>query len=147
MKKILVSLSILLTGGLSSAFANHDPEPGQQVLDVFKREFAAAQNVTWNKQDEFDKATFLLGDSWVVAYYNTNGELEGCARDILFKQLPLAVMTAVDKRYANADINMVREISNINGTCYSLVVEAKSKKYKIKVDASGNINEVERIKK
>ena len=132
MKKILVSLSLVLTGVLASAFASNDPEPDQQVLDVFKKEFAAAQHVTWNKQDEFDKATFLLGDSWVVAYFNPNGELEGCLRDILFEQVPLAVMRTVEKHFANADVRTVREISNMNGTSYSFLLEAKSKNTKSK---------------
>ena len=89
MKKIFVSFSLLLTAGLSSAFANSDPDPDQKVLDAFKTEFASAENVTWNKQDEYDKATFILAGRRTVAYFNPEGQLEGCAREISFDQFRL----------------------------------------------------------
>jgi len=146
MKKMFVSVSLLLTAGLSAVFAA-GPNPDQEVLDLFKKEFSAAQHVTWNKQDNYDKATFKLGGSWVIAYFNPAGQLEGCARDIFFDQLPLAVMSAVDKRFAEATIINVREITNIDGTSYRLTLEKNNKKYKVKVDTSGNISEVDRLAK
>lgn len=147
MKKIIVSLSLLLTAGLTMVFANGAPAPNEQVLASFKKEFSAAQEVSWKKQDNYDKATFLLGASWVVAYFSPVGQLEGCARDIFFDQLPLAVMSAIDKRFIAAEIINVREITNVDGTHYRLTLEAKSKKYKVKVDSSGNINEVDKLAK
>jgi hypothetical protein len=146
MKKMFVSASLLLTAGLTAVFAA-GPNPDQQVLDLFKKEFSAAQHVTWNKQDNYDKATFQLGGSWVIAYFNPAGQLEGCARDIFFDQLPLAVMSAVDKRFAEATIINVREITNVDGTSYRLTLEKNNKKYKVKVDTSGNISEVDRLSK
>ncbi|MDZ4807588.1 MAG: hypothetical protein SGI96_04900 [Bacteroidota bacterium] len=147
MKKIIISFSLLLSAGLTTVFANDAPTPNEQVLASFKKEFASAQDVRWNKQDNYDKATFLLGASWVVAYFNPAGPLEGCARDIFFNQLPLAVMAAIDKRFAAAVIINVREITNVDGTHYRLILEAKNKKLKVKVDSSGNINEVDKVAK
>jgi len=146
MKKMFVSVSLLLTAGLPAVFAA-GPNPDKQVLDLFKKEFSAAQHVTWNKLDNYDKATFKLGGSWVIAYFNPAGQLEGCARDIFFDQLPLAVMSAVDKRFAEATIINVREITNVDGTSYRLTLEKNNKKYKVKVDTSGNISEVDRLAK
>ena len=146
MKKIIISFSLLLTTAVT-LFANEAATPNEQVLASFKKEFSAAQDVSWNKQDNFDKATFLLGASWVVAYFSPAGQLEGCARDIFFDQLPLAVMSAIDKRFIAAEIINVREITNGDGTHYHLTLEAKSKKYKVKVDSSGNINEVDKLAK
>lgn len=145
MKKIFVSFSLLLTAGLSSAFANSDPDPDQKVLDAFKTEFASAENVIWNKQDEYDKATFILAGRRTVAYFNPEGQLEGCAREISFDQLPLAVMTAVDRRFAEKDILSVLEVSNSEGTNYKVTVKTKTRKYKVKVDSAGNITEVSKL--
>ncbi len=147
MKKIIISFSLLLTACLTAVFANNAVTPNEKILASFKKEFSTAQDVTWNKQDNFDKATFLLGASWVIAYFNPAGQLEGCARDILFDQLPLAVMTAINKRFTAAEIINVREITNGDGTHYRLALEAKNKKYKVKVDSSGNINEVDKLAK
>jgi hypothetical protein len=147
MKKIIFSLSMLLTAGLSTVFASNGIEPKQQVLELFKKEFAGAQNVTWEKQDEFDKAVFTLAGTRAIAYFNGSGELEGSVRDIFFNQLPLAVMTAVDKRFVNAEYYDVREITNASGTSYRLTLESNNKKYKVRVDSAGNMNEVEKLTK
>jgi len=145
MKKIFVSLTLLLTAGLSAVFANTDPNPDQEVLNLFKEKFTASQNVTWSKQGDYDKATFLISGSWVTAYFNPDGQLEGYTRNLSYDQLPLAVMTAVDKRFEKSDVFTVREISNEEGTHYVLTLKAKNVVYKIKLDPSGSFNEVEKL--
>lgn len=145
MKKMILSLSLLLTAGLSAVFANKDPEPGQEVLDLFKKEFSSAEQVKWSRQGEYDKATFVLGGRRTIAYFNADGELEGSIRDLFYDQLPLTVMTAVDKRFADADIIDVREINNTEGTHYKIRLTAKNKKYSVKVQPTGNILDVEKL--
>lgn len=145
MKKIIVSFSLLLTAGLSSAFASDDVNPDQKVLANFKNEFATAQNVSWEKQGEYDKASFVLAGRRVIAFFNPAGELEGSMRDIFFDQLPLAVMTAVDKKYVDAIIIDVREISNADGTNYRIRLESKGKRLSIRVGPDGNIDDVEKL--
>ncbi len=135
----------LITVGLS--FANDGAEPGQEVLSQFKKEFSSAESVKWDKQDEFDKATFVLGGRRVVAYFNEQGQLEGSVRDLFFDQLPLAVMSAVDKRFADYVVLDVREITNSDGTNYRLTIETKNRRYKIKISPSGSVNEMEKVKK
>jgi hypothetical protein len=147
MKKIIVSFSFLLVAGISTAFATADPGPDQKTIDVFKKEFTAAENVTWGKQGDYDKATFLLLGRRVIAWFNASNELEGCVRDIFFDQLPLSVMKAVDKRFADADVLTVREINNTEGTSYRLILEVKNKRYSVKVGSAGNIDTVEKIVK
>ena len=137
---------LLLSTGLTTVFANETIEPSQLVLNQFKKEFSTAENVKWDKQDDYDKATFVLMGRRVIAYFNSLGQLEGCMRDIFFDQLPLAVMTAIDKRFAAAEVTDVSEISNGEGTSYRIRLYSKNKKYSVKVGANGNINEVEKIK-
>lgn len=147
MKKIIILFSLLLTAGLSTVFANPDPTPDEQVLNLFKKEFATAQNVAWSRQDDYEKATFLLMGHRVIAYFNQTGQLEGCIRDVFFDQLPLTVMTAVDRRFADAEITNVREVTNNDGTNYRIFLETKNKKYRIKVSSGGSIDEVEKLTK
>ena len=142
---MFVSVSAMLIAMMSFA-VGVSPEPTAAVLDEFKKEFAAAENVSWDKQEEFDKATFTLAGRRVVAYFNESGKLEGSIRDLLFDQLPLAVMTAVDKKYGSTGILDVREVSNPEGTSYRLTVETKSRKIRIKVSPDGSIAVLERLK-
>jgi hypothetical protein len=148
MKKIILSLSLLLSAGLSAVFAATDPNPDEQVLNLFKKEFTAAENVVWSRQGDYDKATFLLAGYRVVAWFNPQTtQLEGSIREIFFDQLPLTVMTAVDRRFPEAEISNVKEITNSDGTSYRIRLDAKNKKYTIKVGSAGNISEVEKLTK
>jgi len=147
MKKIIVSLSLLLTAGLVSAIANPGPDPAQKVLAGFKNEFPTAQYVTWTTMDEFDKAVFVLAGRRVIAYFSKEGELQGSVRDIFFDHLPLTVMNAVNRRYVNAVIFEVREINNIEGTSYKMTLEFKNRKYNIRVRPDGSISDVVKLRK
>lgn len=148
MKKIFVSLSLLLAVAGSTAFANViiiDPNPG--VAEVFKKEFAGAENVTWSRQDDYQKATFVLAGHRVIAYFNEENEFAGCIRDILYDQLPLIVTKAIDKKFPGAEMLDVREITNNDGTSYLLRADWNNKKYKVKITSDGNITDVEKLKK
>ena len=147
MKKIILSLSVLATAGLSAVYASNDPDPDQEVLELFKKEFSSAQHVSWSRQGDYDKATFVLAGRRAIAYFNPDGELEGSARDLFYDQLPLVVMSAVDKRFADAEVIEVREINNAEGTHYRIRLTAKNKKYNVKVNSSGSISEVEKLVK
>jgi hypothetical protein len=145
MKKIFVSLSILLTAATAFAHTTTLPDPG--VEEVFKKEFAGAQHVTWSQQDDYQKATFILGGYRVVAYFNEENEFAGCIRNILYDQLPLIVTKTVDKKYPGADLLEISEITNGDGTAYLLRVQTNNKKLKVKITSDGNITEIEKLKK
>ena len=145
MKKFIVTMSLVLTAGLFIAYANPDPDPTKKVLDGFKKEFPAAQHVSWTSQAEFDKAIFVMAGRRVIAYFTKEGELEGTVRDIFFDQLPLTVMSAVDKRYDKAIVIEVREINNAEGTTYKMRLELKDRKLSITVSPDGTILNVKKL--
>jgi len=147
MKKIFVSLTLLLTAAASTAFANivTDPDPG--VEEVFKKEFAGAENVTWSQQENYQKATFILGGHRVVAYFNEENEFAGCIRNILYDQLPLIVTKTIDQKFPGAEMQEIREITNSDGTSYLIRVDVNNKKLKVKITSDGNITEIEKLKK
>ena len=148
MKKIILIASLLFTAGASAVFANNDPQPDEEVLNLFKKEFTAAENVIWSRQGDYDKATFLLAGHRVVAWFNPQTtQLEGCIREIFFDQLPLTVMTAIDRKFARAEISNVKEINNTEGTSYKVLLESNKKKYSVKVSSDGNIDEVQKLTK
>ena len=147
MKKIFVSLSLLLTAAVSTAFAGIVTRTDPGVEEVFKQEFARAENVNWSQQDNYQKATFVLAGHRVIAYFNEENELAGCIRDIMYDQLPLIVTKAIDKRFPGADMQEVREITNSDGTSYLVRAEVNNKKYKVKITSDGNLTGIEKLKK
>lgn len=147
MKKIFLSLSLIMTVVASTAFANEVTEPSPGLQEIFKQEFPGAQNVSWSKQDGYQKVTFILGGRRSLAFFDSNNELAGSVRDLFYDQLPLRVMSTADKKFPEADFTEVREINNADGTTYMLIAESNNKKYKVKISSSGSISELERVNK
>jgi hypothetical protein len=146
MKKLLVSLSLVLTLGLTSAFAqgiNSDP----RVEKLFAREFAGAENVKWIKLDDgYQKATFVFAGVGTEAYYSPDAELLGTMRNLFYTQLPLAVMQAVTNQFAKGVIIEIREITNNEGINYKVRLEQKTKKYDLRLNNRGEIIAINKIK-
>jgi len=147
MKKIFVSLSLMVTLGLATVHANDNVDVNYKIKESFKKEFAGATSVKWAKDKEFQTATFIFYDHLVMAYFDTNGELLGSARDIAFYELPMAVINSIDKNFAAFDFMEVLEISNAEGTFYRITIENEHKRYNIKLDAGGNLLRTTRVKK
>jgi hypothetical protein len=146
MKKLFLSLSLMLTVA-GTVLAHDKTNVNEQVEAAFKKEFPGASLIEWNKPGEFYKATFMLWDHRTEAYFTEDGQLQGSMRSLFYNQLPLAVMTAIDKRFEGADILDVNEINSTGGTTYSLLLEVNNKKYRVKADASAGITEVKKVKK
>ena len=147
MKKICLSLSFMLAIAFTSIAANDPAEISKEVQAAFKKEFPGSEVLNWNTVGEFSRATFLLGGNRIDAYFSEDGHLQGSVRTLFFSQLPLATMTAVDKRYPAADVIEVYEITNDEGTAYRITLESQEKRLRVKVDANGNITQSEKMKK
>jgi hypothetical protein len=146
-KTIILSLSLIMTVGVTGALANNRITVSEQVQQSFDKEFTGAEAVNWNDAGEYLKASFVLLGHRTEAYFNKDGELKGCVRDVFFDQLPLSVMNSLDRRFANAGIEQVREITNAEGTSYVLNLEYKDIKYQANVSAGGYISGVDRERK
>ena len=146
MKRIFLSLSLMLTIA-ATTFASNELNVTDQVRQSFKKEFARAEYVTWSDMGTYFKATFILGGHRAEAYFNTDGEFAGSVRDLFYDQLPLAVMKSVDSRYTAASILDVREVASADEITYRVTLEADGTKYRVKVNAGGNITGTEKVKK
>ncbi len=140
-------MSLLMTVAASTALAHNKNRTGPGIEEVFNQEFAGAENVSWSRQDNYQKATFILAGHRMIAYFNEDNELAGCIRDIFYDQLPLMVMQAIDKKFPKADMQEVREITNADGTSYLLRVDHNNKKYKVKVSTTGSFTDIEKLEK
>ena len=146
MKKIILSLSLLLTTGVSVVLAAAEPKTDPRVQELFKKEFAGAESVQWSTIGDYEKVSFVLGGHRAEAYFTSEGELAGSVRDLFYDQLPLAVMKAVDNRFEGAGILDVREIANSEGTSYKLIIEKKNKKYNLSLSSNGDFIEKRQIR-
>lgn len=147
MKKILLMLPLVFAATMMSSFAsetNADP----QALATFNKQFAGAENVSWHaERDGMHRASFTWAGYRSEAYFSATGEFLGAARGLSYQQLPLAVIRGINKRFSNASVLELREISNELGTSYSILLEHASRRVQVKMNVDGGVEEVERIKK
>lgn len=147
MKRILVSLLVMLTVGVTAVFADDEPGVSKKVKESFKREFAEAKSVKWSNQGDYQVVTFVFDDQRAVAYYNTeSGELDGTARYLMFSQLPLTVMRSFDKKFDRTAFISALEVSNAEGNFYRIIVVTQNKTYSVKVTADGYIQGMVKLK-
>ena len=127
MKKILFVCGLLVTMGISSAFAN-EVKISPRVLESFKTEFSNAQNVEWQAGDNYYRAAFTMNEQRVFAYYNLEGELVSIARYISSLQLPIILFSNLKNDYSKYWISDLFEVSNSEGLHYYVTLETADTK-------------------
>lgn len=146
MKKIIVTLFAFLTIGIAATVANEEPAVDPKILSAFQKEFSFAQNVKWQIKGELAQVNFSVNDQGFIAWYNSNAELVGTARNILYMQLPLSVIRTLEKEFADASLSGFAEITRDDETLYQLQAERKSKKFLLEVSPGGSVMMVKKIK-
>jgi len=141
-----MALSMLLTVGLSAALAGDETKVDPRVLDAFKKEFASAENVTWRAAADYSVATFSLNRQWISAYFNEEGKLLGTARNLVFSQLPIAVMKSITSRYPLSDISGIFEYNEEGESSYYMQVKKGDKKFLVRASATGIVSVVKKVR-
>lgn len=145
MKKILVTIAIVVVG-LSSTFASENSIIDPRIISAFEKDFSFAKNVKWEAKKDLAQVSFLLNDQAVTAWYNSDAVLITMARNLLYGQLPISVIKALDQKYPDAALFGVIEIIHNNEVQYQVTAETKRKTLLLKVTPSGNITIKKRIK-
>ena len=146
MKKTFSVLLAFLIIGTSAVLANEGRDVDPKILSVFQKEFSFAKNAKWEVKGNLSQVYFLLNDQGVTAWYNSDAQLVTTARNILYNQLPISVIRAMEKEYAGADFVGITEVSRNNETYYQIRADEKNKKFLLKVSPSGNIIVLKKIR-
>ena len=123
MKKRILVWALLLTIGVSTAFANNAEGVSDKVISSFKKEFAEARDIQWEKSKEYVKATFSLNDQVMFAYYSEEGKLLAVTRNLVSGQLPINLLTDVKKNYSGYWITQLFEIAMDTENSYYITLE------------------------
>jgi hypothetical protein len=137
MKKLMLIWALLLTVGVGSSFAHKLENVNEQVMNSFKRDFASAQDVTWEKSKDIAKATFKMNDQVMFAYYAEDGSMLAVIRNIVSGQLPISLLSDLKKNYAGYWISDLFEMASNDSTTYYVTVEDANQKIVLK--SSGSI--------
>ena len=131
MKRTIFSLVFSLILGTAS-FANNDESISQKAMQSFKKEFAQAKDVSWNKSGDMVKATFTLNERVLFAYYNEAGDLIAVTRNITTDLLPINLMTSLKKNYSEYWVSDLFEMVSGGQTHYYVTLENADHKLVLK---------------
>jgi hypothetical protein len=146
MKKTFLTLFAFWIINITAMMASERADVDPKILSAFQKEFSFATNAKWGVKGNLTQVNFLLNDQGVTAWYNSDAELVTTARNILYNQLPISVIRALEKEYAGADFFGITEVSRNNETYYQLRADEKSKKFLLKASPSGNISVLKKIR-
>jgi len=146
MKKTILSLLAFLMLGITAVMASERADIDPKILSAFQKEFSFAKNAKWEVKGNLTRVNFLLNDQVVMAWYNSDADLVTTARNILYNQMPISVIRALEKEYAGADFFGITEVHHNNETWYQIRADERNKKYLLKASSSGNIIVLKKIK-
>lgn len=124
MKKSILMWVMMLTIGLTSTFANNEGSINQRAVSSFRKDFTNAQDVKWENNKDFVKATFRMNDQVMFAYYSQTGDLMAVTRNILSNQLPINLLAYLKKSYGNYWISDLFEVSSATDASYYVTLQS-----------------------
>ena len=137
MRKIMLALAVILTVGLTSAFANNSEDINRIAIASFKNDFSQATQVSWQEGKDYVKATFTLNDQVMFAYYSKeSNELMAVERNILTDQLPINLYTSLKKDYRSEWISGLFEMAKPDHTVYFATLENADERIVLKSNGS-----------
>jgi hypothetical protein len=123
MKKHL--LILLVTVAVSaSGFSNPVHEVRKQILQSFKHDLPEAAIISWEAGNGISKATFILHDQVMCAYYNDErSELIAITRNLKTSQLSIGLQADLKKELKSHWMTELFEISSNDQTTYYATIE------------------------
>jgi hypothetical protein len=124
MKKLILAMTMILITGSTSVYANKKEEINKQVAASFSKDFANAQNVVWQQQKQYLKASFILSSQVIFAYYTEDGKLRFVSRNVLSDHLPVLLLIKLKKNYSDYWISDLLEMTSENKTAWYVSLES-----------------------
>ena len=146
MKRTIFTLALSLILGTAS-FANNEETINQKASESFKKEFAQAKDVSWQKAGEMVKATFTLNERVLFAYYSESGDLIAITRNITTDQLPISLQTSMRKNYSGYWVSDLFEMVSGGQTNYYITLENADHKVVLKSEDFGSWSTYKKEKK
>lgn len=147
MKKSILMWAMMLTMGLTTVFANNEVTVSQKAVSSFKKDFSAAQDVSWESNKDYSKATFKINNQVMFAYYTQTGDLMAVTRNITSTQLPINLLSSLKKNFGNYWITDLFEVSSSTDASYYATVENADQKVILKSNGTSSWETYKKEKK
>ncbi|MFL5742444.1 MAG: hypothetical protein ACJ75B_19630 [Flavisolibacter sp.] len=122
MKRLFLVLTLSLSLVSIRSFANGIEVSGN-VLESFKNSFKNASDVSWSMVDHYYKASFVINDQHISAFFDQEGQIIAMTRNITTNQLPISLQLSLKKNYGNYWITDLFEMNDDQGISYYVSIE------------------------
>jgi hypothetical protein len=103
MKKFLIA-ALIVVSFATSAFASNNAS--SKALVHLGTNYSAAKNVSWTITDEFEKASFTIGNEKNDVYYTVYGDFFGSSKTMAFDKLPKSALDILTSEYTFPDYQL-----------------------------------------
>jgi hypothetical protein len=144
MKKLIILTCLFAT---LSVAASNPPEVTEKVLKAFNETFMKATDVVWHETQNIYEASFKQSEIISRAIYDKEGNLLRTTRYYSQENLPINILTKLQKRYAGKSVYGVTELSSEDEVSYHITLQDETNWYVIKADNFGNLELSKKFKK
>jgi hypothetical protein len=146
MKPVIMSVLLTIVLGLTTAQAKENFAVHNQLKKSIQREFGRIESITYYDQGNYTMGLFMDDGHQTAAFFEKeSGEMLGSARSVSSEELPFQVLKTVEKKFSAAEFLQILEITNKEGTFYSMSLENTNKYYRINVEPTGDLLNVSSI--
>ena len=144
MKKLIIFTCLFAA---LSAKAFTPPEVNEKVLKAFSETFMKATDVVWHELKNFYEASFKQSEIISRVIYDQVGNLVRTTRYYSQENLPINILTKLQKRFAGKSVYGVTELSSEDQVSYHITMQDEKNWYIIKADNWGSLELEKKYKK
>ena len=144
MKKLIIFTCLFAA---LSATASNPPEVSEKVLKAFSETFMKATEVVWHEVQNLYEASFKQSEVISRAIYDQDGNLLRTTRYYSQENLPINILTKLQKRFAGKLVYGVTELSQEDQVSYHITMQDDKNWYIIKADNWGGLELEKKYKK
>ena len=144
MKKLLAIFATTFL--VVSAFA-YDPNVNAKVLKSFTETFTAAEDIKWEKFENYYTVSFSQSGIQSKVNYDYSGSMLSSLRYYAPQLLPLNIYNKIKKNYSKKEMFGVTEVTFSNEVVYYVKLHDAKSWITLKIDGVGNSEVVENYKK
>ena len=144
MKKLIIFTCLFAA---LSATASNPPEVSEKVLKAFSETFMKATDIVWHEVKNLYEASFKQSEIITRAIYGQDGNLLRTTRYYSQENLPINILTKLQKRYAGKSVYGVTELSTEDQVSYHITMQDEKNWYIIKADNWGSLELEQKFKK
>lgn len=144
MKKLIIFTCLFAA---LSATASNPPEVSEKVLKAFSETFMKATDIVWHEVRNLYEASFKQSEIISRAIFDKNGNLLRTTRYYSQENLPINILTKLQKRFAGKSVYGVTELSTEDQVSYHITMQDEKNWYIIKADNWGSLELEQKYRK